>query len=107
MKRLIILILTFILAFEWRDSAHAQDIGLSPRVQQQLEAMLAESKARTQKERVDCAAKLDMPIAPNNTEELVDRYGLDKAKDFNDCMIDESGVFWSMGRAWLERRSQR
>jgi hypothetical protein len=107
MKHLIVPILISILASEWGGSTHAQDTGVSPRVQQELGAMLARRKTEIQKERADCASKLGIPIVPNDTEELVARYSLDKAKAFNDCMIDESGVLWSMARALLEHKSVR
>jgi hypothetical protein len=107
MKHLIVLILISILSFEWGGSTHAQDPSVSPRVQQELDAMLARRKTEIQKLRAVCADKLDIPIVPNDTEELVARDGLDKAKAFNDCMINESGVLWSMGRALSERKSVR
>jgi hypothetical protein len=88
-------------------SALAQDTVLSPGAQQELEAMLARRETEIQKQRADCAGKLVIPIVPNNAEGLVTRYGIDKAKEFDDCMINESGVFWSMGRTLFERKSER
>jgi len=106
MKQPIVAILISILAFEWGGSARAQDTGLSPRVKQELEAVLARRKTEMQRARTDCARKLDIPIVSNDTEELVARYGLeDQTKEFNDCLIDKSGVFWSMGRVLFERKS--
>jgi hypothetical protein len=107
MKNLIIPILICVLVSELDSSAHGQDTILSPRAKQELEAVVERRKAETQKQRADCAGKLDIPIVPNNTEELVALYGLDRAKAFNECVIDQSGVFWSMGRTWLERKSER
>jgi len=94
-------------AVMWGGSAHAQEAGLSAQVREQLEAVLARQKAKIEKESTDCADKLDMPIVANTSEELRARYDLDKAKAFNACMIDESGVFWPLGRALLERKSDR
>jgi hypothetical protein len=93
LKHLVVLMLISILASELCGSTHAQETDLSPRVKKQLEALLARQKAKIKKESADCAGNLNMPIVPNNTEELLARYGLDKAKAFNDCMIEESVCF--------------
>jgi hypothetical protein len=108
MKQPVVAILISILTFQWADLADAQDTAISPRVKQELEAMLARRKAEIQKARADCARELNIPIELSDTEELVARYGLeDKAMAFNNCLIDKSGVLWSMGRALLERNSVR
>ena len=72
--------------------------------------MLAKSRQKIAKERADCATKLGMEGAAadaDNMSKLIARYGAEKAKAFNDCVIDESGVFWSIGRAYLNRNSVR
>jgi hypothetical protein len=98
--------LFFTLAFNVGNSVQSQETDFSPQVREQLEAAIARQKARIEKESTSCANKLDIPV-PTNTEELVARYGLEKARAFNECMIDESGVFWSMGRALWEHKRER
>lgn len=95
MKLLALAIAISALVSQWATSAHAQARKLWPWEQWELDKQMdVYVRAQIKDARGDCARKLGITILPNNTIDLVARYGQDKANAFNDCVVDEMGLDW-------------